>query len=156
MPKACRLLYWDGNGFVPVPEASGLGVELNKFNTTTFPEITTSKAEAGNGRSGCGVDRGVLEWRVYDSGEVAQFSAGGQGEVDRIVVLPGKTYLNARFRDDGKTAKVTGTWSKASGPGEVKFDDAGTLLVRRRGFRCRGNIVAEIQRRMTETFQGSA
>src|ERR1022692_3770118 len=25
-PKACRVLYWDGNNFVPAPNANGLGV----------------------------------------------------------------------------------------------------------------------------------
>ncbi len=26
VPKACRVLYWDGNNFVPVSDADGLGV----------------------------------------------------------------------------------------------------------------------------------
>src|SRR5581483_8249847 len=33
VPKASRVLYWDGSNFVPVQNASGLGVERNAFNT---------------------------------------------------------------------------------------------------------------------------
>ena len=43
LPTACRLLYWDGTAFVPVPKAAGPGLEKDKFNRATFPEITTSK-----------------------------------------------------------------------------------------------------------------
>ena len=34
LPKAARLLYWDGKAFVPVKNPVGLGVEGNKYNTT--------------------------------------------------------------------------------------------------------------------------
>src|SRR5664280_1883972 len=43
LPKACRLKYWDGSAFVPVPQADGLGLAENQFNSTTFAEITTSR-----------------------------------------------------------------------------------------------------------------
>ena len=43
LPKACRLKYWDGAAFVTVTNADGLGLKLNQFNRTTFPEITTAK-----------------------------------------------------------------------------------------------------------------
>src|SRR5689334_1341280 len=41
LPKASRLKYWDGKEFLPVANASGLGVEGNKFNVTTFDEVMT-------------------------------------------------------------------------------------------------------------------
>ena len=34
LPKACRLLYWDGGSFVAVSNASGLGVAGDKYNKT--------------------------------------------------------------------------------------------------------------------------
>jgi hypothetical protein len=43
LPKACRLKYWDGNAFVAVPGATGLGLAAREFNTTEFPEITTTR-----------------------------------------------------------------------------------------------------------------
>ncbi|MDE0839278.1 MAG: Tat pathway signal protein, partial [Kiritimatiellae bacterium] len=43
LPTACRLLYWDGKGFVPVSNPSGLGLAKDTFNTTTFDEVRTSK-----------------------------------------------------------------------------------------------------------------
>jgi len=43
LPKACRLKSWDGATFVEVANATGLGLAKNRFNTTTFPEVTTTK-----------------------------------------------------------------------------------------------------------------
>ena len=48
-PKASRLFYWDDGEFVPVKNATGLGVAEDKYNTTTFDEITTKKNQARNG-----------------------------------------------------------------------------------------------------------
>ena len=42
-PKACRLLYWDGSNFVPVKITSGLTIEKDKYSTTTFAEVTTTR-----------------------------------------------------------------------------------------------------------------
>jgi hypothetical protein len=43
VPNACRVLYWDGKKFVPVSNPKGLGVAKDKFNTTTFDEVRTTK-----------------------------------------------------------------------------------------------------------------
>jgi len=71
LPKASRLLYWDGKAFVPVKNPVGLGVEGNKYNTTTFDEITTSKLklefDAGTASTG------ILEFKVYDAGKSPKF-----------------------------------------------------------------------------------
>ncbi|MFO1492370.1 MAG: hypothetical protein U1F87_16025 [Kiritimatiellia bacterium] len=40
LPKACRLLAWDGKAFAPVANARGLGVEPGKYNVTTFDAVT--------------------------------------------------------------------------------------------------------------------
>jgi hypothetical protein len=69
LPKACRLLYWDGKRFVPVRNPSGLGVAKDRFNTTTFDEVLTSKLRLeidGNGD----YSTGILEWKVYNEGEL--------------------------------------------------------------------------------------
>lgn len=123
-PKACRVLYWDGKAFVPVSNASGLGVEGGKFNTTTFDEVTTPKLRLEIDSDGT-LSTGILEWKVYDSGKSPEFPPTVAAGIDRDVIVGGKTYLNGAvkaLKSDSAAAKVT--WSKASGPGEVKFENA--------------------------------
>ena len=125
LPKACRLLHWDGHAFVAVAEATGLGLTEHAFNTTTFPELTTTKLRLefdGEGES----SSGLLEWRVYDSGQSPNFPPTVSPGVDRVVVLPGQTYLSARIKDDGKPKpSLALRWSRESGPGDVAFGDPG-------------------------------
>jgi hypothetical protein len=127
LPKACRLKYWDGSAFIPVPQADGLGLAENQFNRTTFPEITTSRLRLefdSDGRA----STGLLEWRVYDSGKSPAFPPVVFAGVDRSVMLNGTTYLAGTvksLKNDLGGTKVT--WSKASGPGEVKFADPNAL-----------------------------
>ena len=122
LPKACRLLYWDGGRFVPVSNPSGLGVAASKFNTTTFDEVRTSKLRLEIDSAGT-YSTGILEWKVYNSGKSPDFPPRVEAGVDRVVMLGGKTYLNGEIKtlDDSMTAV---TWSKASGPGTVDFANA--------------------------------
>jgi len=127
LPKACRLLYGDGSAFVPVPKPDGLGLEANRFNVTTFPPLTTAKLrlEFDGNES---FSTGILEWRVLDSGGSPNFAPTVGAGVDRIVVLPGQTYLEGSVRDDGKPkATAALQWGKESGPGTVTFADARAL-----------------------------
>jgi uncharacterized protein len=121
LPKACRLKYWDGNAFISVTNATGLGLVEHSFNTTTFPELTTSRLRFefdGNGDS----STGLLEWRIYDTGKSPNFPPIVSAGVDRIVVQPARTYLTGRVKDDGKPKPVLVIrWSKQSGPGRVNF-----------------------------------
>jgi hypothetical protein len=97
LPKASRLKYWDGNEFVPVANASGLGVEGNKFNATTFDEVTTAKLRLemdGDAEN----STGILEWRVLDSGKSPDFPPTVSAGVDRVVILGGKTYLDGQAK----------------------------------------------------------
>ena len=122
LPVACRLKCWNGNSFVDVPGAVGLGLEANRFNLTTFPELKTTKLrlEMDSGKE----STGVLEWRVYDSGKSPNFAPTVVAGCDRTVVLPGMTYLSGTATDDGKPKnQLTLRWSKRSGPGEVTFAD---------------------------------
>lgn len=124
LPRACRLLYWNGSEWLPVPEAAGLGLEPNKFNVTTFPEIKTTRLRLemeGQER----FSTGLLEWRVMDSGNSPNFPPRVVAGADRVVMQNGRTFLEGIVRDDGKvTAQPTVRWEKASGPGSVKFERA--------------------------------
>jgi DUF1680 family protein len=128
LPKACRLKYWDGNQFVAVADPSGLGLEKNKFNATTFKEVTTTKLRLELDSNGT-FSTGILEWRVYDSGKSPNFPPSIRAGVDRVVVLPGKTFLSGSVKDDGKpNATPTVAWSKDSGPGGVRFENPGAAI----------------------------
>jgi hypothetical protein len=121
LPKACRLKYWDGSAFVPVPQADGLGLAENQFNSTTFPEVTTSRLRLefdSDGRA----STGLLEWRMYDSGKSPAFPPDVFAGIDRSMMLNGTTYLTGTVKSLMKDPAATKmTWSKASGPEEVAF-----------------------------------
>ena len=126
LPAACRLLYWNGEGFVPLKDAQGLGVNGNKFNTTTFAEITTSKLrlEFDSQPDVPNNSTGILQWKVIDSGNSPDFAPIVKAGPQRVVVLSGQTYLAASIRKlrDGDVTPIT--WTKSSGPGDVTFADA--------------------------------
>jgi len=122
LPEACRLLYFDGEKFVPVGNPSGLGVAASQYNTTIFDEVRTSKLRLEIDADG-GFSTGLLEWKVYDSGKSPAFPPSVVAGIDRVVVLGGKTYLTGQAKTlvgiDGASTRMT--WSKASGPGTVTF-----------------------------------
>lgn len=143
LPKACRLLRWDGTAFVAVAGAQGFGLEANKFNVTAFPEIVTAKLRIeidSNGSS----STGVLEWRVLDSGASPNFPPVVDAGVDRVVVQSGATHLSGSVRDDGKVREAPSVrWVKASGPGEVAFGERERLETTAR-FSAPGEYVVEL------------
>jgi hypothetical protein len=127
LPKACRLKYWDGKEFIAVKNASGLGVAGDRFNPTTFDEVSTSKLRLEMD-SDAEFSTGVLEWRVYDSGKSPAFPPKAFAGIDRNVMLGGKTYLAGAvksLKSDSGATKVA--WRKAAGPGEVTFADSSSL-----------------------------
>ena len=124
LPKACRLLYWNGEDFVPVNNPSGLGVAANQYNTTTFDEVRTSKLRLEIDSNDT-YSTGILEWKVYDSGKSSDFPPRVDAGVDRVVILGGKTYLNAKIKTLGDKGASAISWSKTSGPGKVAFENAG-------------------------------
>jgi hypothetical protein len=126
-PKASRLFYWDGQAFVPVPNATGLGVEGNKFNLTTFDEVTTTKLRLEMDSAGS-LSTGVLQWKIYDSGKSPEFPPTVIAGIDRDVILGGKTYLSGKvktLKPDAAAIKIT--WSKESGPGEATFENPNAM-----------------------------
>lgn len=119
-PQACRVKFWDGQAFTEITNASGLGVEGDRFNVTTFPEVTTTKLRLETeGREK--FSTGILEWRVLDSGRSPDFPPLVEAGRDRTVVAGGKTYLSGavKWLRPNPAAKVF--WSKVSGPGAVTF-----------------------------------
>jgi len=128
LPKACRLKFWDGNDFVAVTAqdgTNGLGVAGDQFNETQFADVTTTKLRLEMDSNG-DFSTGILEWKVFDSGKSPDFPPVVKAGVDRDVMLNGRTYLSGtvKWLKPGKTASVT--WSKASGPGKVKFAEPHT------------------------------
>ena len=120
-PSACRLLYWDGEKFVPVNHPNGLGVAESQHNLTTFDEVRTSRLRLEIDSDG-DYSTGILEWRVLDSGQSPDFPPQVVAGVDRVVTLGGKTYLNGQIKTL-RGGEVRVIWSKASGPGSVAFED---------------------------------
>ena len=118
LPTACRLLTWNGSAFVPVREATGLGVIPDKYNTTTFPETTTSKLrlEFTGDRN---FSTGILQWKVEDSGKSPKFPPRVYAGHDASVVLS----TNLQLTGNVKPATSSVVWSKTSGPGDVTFEN---------------------------------
>src|SRR5208282_3733816 len=104
---------WDGSAFVPVANADGLGVEISKFNRTTFDEVTTTKLRLEMDSDGR-LSTGILSWRVYDSGKSPDFPPTVAAGVDRDVIVGGKTYVSGtvKFLKSGDAGNVV--WSKAT------------------------------------------
>jgi len=128
LPRACRLLYWDGESFVPVSNPTGLEVVGSKYNTTTFGEVRTSKLRLEIDSNDT-YSTGILEWKVYDSGKSPDFPPRVAAGTDRVVMLGGKTYLAGAIKTFvGKGASTTVTWSKASGPGMVAFENSNAAV----------------------------
>jgi DUF1680 family protein len=123
LPKACRLLYWNGQAFVPVLNTAGLGVAGGQYNVTTFDEVLTPKLRLefdGTGQ----FSTGILEWTVIDTGKSPEFPPTVLAGVDRVVVLGGKTYLSGAVKGLKPGRAVAAQWKKVSGPGEVQFADS--------------------------------
>lgn len=125
LPQACRLKYWDGEQFLPVPHPSGLGLEANCFNTTTFDVVTTTKLRLEmDGRER--FSTGILEWRVYDAGGSPAFPPIVEAGHDRVLVAGGKTWLSGSLCTLQRRP-VSLLWRKISGPGAVRFADPQAL-----------------------------
>lgn len=116
LPKAGRLLWWDGTRFAPVKSATPLGLAGGTWNEITFEEITTTKLrlEIDGNES---FSTGIIEWQVEDSGKSPRFAPRVHAGEDRVVVLPAKTRLRGEVH--GGTDAIA--WCKESGPGTVTF-----------------------------------
>lgn len=125
-PKACRLLAWDGQQYAPVPGAEQIGVKRDQYNRVDFQSVSSDRLRLEFDSDDSGHSTGILEWRVFDTGDSPELPPIVTGDVDRIVMLGGKTYLEGSVKtlsDDPPTV----AWRKKSGPGEVQFADATSL-----------------------------
>jgi uncharacterized protein len=119
LPKACRLLYWNGERFVPVDEVAGLGLAANTANTTTFREVQTTRLRLEMDSND--YSTGILQWRVFDSGKTPDFPPRVKAGQDRIALLGTETHLSGAVTDGKPGAVAAVRWSKESGPGDVTF-----------------------------------
>ncbi|MBE3139110.1 MAG: Tat pathway signal protein, partial [Thermoplasmata archaeon] len=124
LPQAYRIKYWNGNDFVPVKNATGLGLVNNLFNISTFDLVQTTQLRMEVDS----VDRflgTMLEWMVFQSDNSPNHPPVVTSGVDRSVMLGGKTYLSGGVKSVTPYNKIT--WSKVSGPGNVNFADANSI-----------------------------
>ena len=124
LPQAYRIKYWDGNTYVPVKNAVGLGLENNLFNTTKFDQVQTTKLRLEIDSVGRFLDN-ILEWIVFQAENSPNHPPVVTAGVDRSVMLGGKTYLSGGVKSVTPYNKIQ--WSKVSGPGNVNFADANSL-----------------------------
>ncbi|HEY4336449.1 MAG TPA: beta-L-arabinofuranosidase domain-containing protein [Puia sp.] len=118
LPGAYHLEYWDGSAFQPVHNATGAGLGNEKFNTTRFDEVTTTKLRLIMDSS----DRynsTLAEWTVTESEHSKPIAPLVMAGADRDVMLDGKTYLDARTRSVHPITRAE--WVKTSGPGTVSI-----------------------------------
>ena len=120
LPKSYRVLVWMANSFVPVAEARGLGLAKDKYNTTTFKPVTTSRVRleivADDKKS-----FGLLQWRAYSAGPVPALPPVVEAGIDRTLIVGGKTYLNGKARWVVEKPTNVVLWNQANGPGEITF-----------------------------------
>jgi uncharacterized protein len=119
LPKSYRVLVWNGTAFKPAARTRGLGLSKDRFNTTSFDPVKTSRVRleiAPDGKKSFG----LLQWKAVGaaSGLPPLINAG----VDRTLILGGRTYLHGQARSlAGKPALL---WEKRNGPGEIFFAEA--------------------------------
>ncbi|MFT4111297.1 glycoside hydrolase family 127 protein [Silvibacterium sp.] len=120
LPTSYRILYWNGQDFVPVENAQGLGRKADGFNVTSFAPIKTDKLRL-DVQSENHLRVGILEWRVFSSGELPAIAPLVHAGIDRSVVTGGKTYLSANVAWLHEDPSNVIRWTKLSGPGKIRF-----------------------------------
>jgi hypothetical protein len=121
LPKAYRVLYWDGKDFVPVVKPLGLGLASGKFNKTTFKEVQTRRLRLEVDPDSS-FSAALLEWAVIPTGKSPDFPPVINAGADRDVMVGGKTFLHALVKSVTPLKKCI--WTMQSGPGQVNFADA--------------------------------
>lgn len=122
VPQSYRILYWDGNNFVPLKGARGLSLIPDAFNLTTFEPVKTSKLRL-EVTPQQGLPAGILEWRVYNFGPLPSLPPIIDAGVDRSLVLGARTYLAGKVTWLEESPSNEARWLKTEGPGVVAFDD---------------------------------
>lgn len=127
LPASYKISWWNGSEFVPVADAAGLGVEIDRYNSTVFKAVKTDKLrlEVEPEKQHAA---GILEWRVYNAGPVPELAPVVDAGLDRSVVLGGKTYLSGKAIWLEDKPENVARWSKVSGPGNVRFANQSTAV----------------------------
>jgi len=118
LPGAYHIEYWNGSAFLPVNNASGLGLSAGKFNPTTFDEVTTTRLRVvmdSADRWNAALD----EWTVSESEHSKPIAPVVEAGDDRDVMLDGKTYLDGQTRSVHPITRYE--WTKIDGPGTVSI-----------------------------------
>ena len=99
VPASCSIQYWNGSTWVNVPNPVGLGVEADKYNTTTFTPVSTNKIRL-NMTAKSNSWTGIIEWKVWESAggtnsdaKYVYGDADGDGNVNAIDLAKMKKYL---------------------------------------------------------------
>ncbi len=121
LPQAYRFKYWNGEEYVDVENAAGLGLDNDKFNHTTFTEVSTTKLMLELDSVELFLSP-VLEWQVLKPVNAPAVAPVITAGVDRMVITGGKTYLSGLIKSVDPLRKTLWT---AEGPGSVKFEDKG-------------------------------
>ncbi|MBG0859162.1 MAG: glycoside hydrolase family 127 protein [Bacteroidales bacterium] len=124
LPQVYRIQYWDGSSFAPVKNASGLGLQNNNYNRTTFEKVQTTRLRL-EADSADRFPASVLEWMVIQADNSPDHPPVVYAGADRSVMPDGKTYLTGKVKSVTPVSRVT--WSKKSGPGEVTFKGMNNL-----------------------------
>jgi DUF1680 family protein len=120
LPVAYHIQYWNGSAFVPVKNISGLGLQNDKLNNSTFDEVNTNKLRLVIDSADRQVNP-LQEWLVYQT-EGTAYPPVVEAGIDRDVMLDGKTYLAGMVKSPTPVQQVA--WAKTSGPGNVTFSNA--------------------------------
>src|SRR4051812_42347049 len=97
LPQAYRITYWNGQNFVPVNNPQGLGLENNRFNSTRFDEVNTTKMRI-EVDSADRLTSTLIEWMVYPSANSKPYPPVITAGADRDVMISGKTYLHPMIK----------------------------------------------------------
>lgn len=126
VPASCTIQYWNGTAWVNVRNPVGLGVAANKYNTTTFTEVTTNKIRL-NMTAKTNYWTGILEWKVWGSSATNTAPVVSAGTA-KTFTLPSNITLDGTASDDGKPNNIlTTTWSLQSGPGTTSIANPSAL-----------------------------
>ncbi|KRF03300.1 hypothetical protein ASG89_22910 [Paenibacillus sp. Soil766] len=104
-PTSSKLQYWNGSEFVDVKAVLGNGVALNKYNTTTFMPVSTTKLRMTITRGTQWT--GILEWKVSATPTASVKPIKVSTPLDVQPMLPSKV---TKVLTDGSMVEANVLW----------------------------------------------
>ena len=120
-PKQFTVEYWKSGKWERIARPEAPLLELNKYNRISFPPVNTKKIrlETTPDRGFVGIKRlKVLGRQSMEQPNEAPVVSIGPGY---YTILPGKILLAGSVTDEDPSVLAC-SWTKESGPGEVKFE----------------------------------